>query len=151
MAKEEKSLDNEVNLVPFISLLSVLICSLLLSAVWIQIGAMEVKQSVGGSAKEDNEKTPMVFARFVRNGGVEMRLKDVGRVSRKLRVVTIPGQEGEMDVPAVEAHIQLLREKIPELKTALIQPKSDSLYEHIIRLMDRFRAEGVADLGISPL
>src|SRR5690349_16878240 len=42
-----RSLDAEINLVPFIDLLSVCICFLLMTAVWVQIGALQVKQSHG--------------------------------------------------------------------------------------------------------
>ena len=48
-----KSLDFEINLTPFIDLFSVLICFLLLTAVWIQIGSMDVKQAVGGQTADD--------------------------------------------------------------------------------------------------
>ncbi|MCB0420446.1 MAG: biopolymer transporter ExbD [Bdellovibrionales bacterium] len=151
MAHKEKSLDNEVNLVPFISLLSVLICSLLLSAVWIQIGAMEVKQSVGGQAQTDSKKNPVVFARFLKDGDVEFRLKDAGKISRKLKIVKLDGIDGKLNIEATASHIGELVKQVPGLNMALIQPNSDSLYENIIKLMDQFRENGVADLGISPL
>ena len=56
MARNKKSLDSELNLIAFISLLSVLICSLLLTAIWIQIGSMDVKQAVGGRQRERIKK-----------------------------------------------------------------------------------------------
>src|SRR3954471_3297355 len=45
-----RGLDAEINLVPFIDLLSMCICFLLMTAVWIQLGALEVKQSQGTEA-----------------------------------------------------------------------------------------------------
>ncbi len=45
-----KSLDAEINLVPFIDLLSMCICFLLMTAVWMQVGAVQVKQSHGTDA-----------------------------------------------------------------------------------------------------
>ena len=48
--KGRKSLDAEVNLVPFIDLLSMCICFLLMTAVWVEMGAVNVKQTVGTAA-----------------------------------------------------------------------------------------------------
>ena len=45
--KGKKSLDSELNLVPFIDLLSCLISFLLITAVWTQISAIRVAQSGG--------------------------------------------------------------------------------------------------------
>jgi len=62
MSYGKKSLDNEINLIAFISLLSVLICSLLLTAVWIQIGSLNIKQAVGGQARAGQKNPPAVWA-----------------------------------------------------------------------------------------
>jgi len=45
----KRSLDAELNLVPFIDLLSMCICFLLMTAVWVQTGGIDVKQSHGTS------------------------------------------------------------------------------------------------------
>ena len=51
---KKKSLDSELNLVPFIDLLSCLISFLLITAVWTQISSLKVAQS-GGVAQEQSE------------------------------------------------------------------------------------------------
>jgi len=50
--KKEKP-STEIDLVAFISLLSVCICFLLLTTIWVQIGSMNVKQAIGGQAATD--------------------------------------------------------------------------------------------------
>ena len=151
MSKKEKSLDSEVNLVAFISLLSVLICSLLLSAVWIQIGSMDVKQSVGGQANESNKKTPMLLTRFRAGGVMEIQLKDAPGARKNLRRVRIEPLNGEPDFEKLDSHVKAVKAAVPGLTTVLIQPNSKTLYENIIKAMDRFKTYGVIDLGISPL
>ncbi len=37
-----RSLDGEINLVPFIDLLSMCICFLLMTAIWIELGSIEL-------------------------------------------------------------------------------------------------------------
>lgn len=52
MRKHKKHLDFEINLIPCIDLLSVCICFLLLTAVWLNIGSMNVKQAIGQTTAE---------------------------------------------------------------------------------------------------
>ncbi|CAN0275939.1 unnamed protein product, partial [Chrysoparadoxa australica] len=42
---QKKELDAQLYLTPFIDLLSTCVCFLLITAVWIEIGTVEVKQS----------------------------------------------------------------------------------------------------------
>ena len=51
----KKALDAQINLVPFIDLMAVTICFLIMTAVWTQIGRLQVSQS-GGPASEEQEK-----------------------------------------------------------------------------------------------
>ena len=62
----KKSLNVELNLVPFIDLLTCLICFLLMAAVWIQIGKISVSQSGQGApteqTPEERERLNLVVA-----------------------------------------------------------------------------------------
>lgn len=152
MAKAKKELDTEVNLVSFISLLSVLICSLLLTAIWIQIGTLDVKQAVGGQAQQkQKKKDPILWAQFQKNGAISFRLQDAPRVKRKLRRHTVAGLEGKWNKDEVIKHIEVIQAQIPQLKTVLIQPRTKTLYEDVITLMDAFKEKGLTELGVSPL
>ncbi|MCY4644767.1 MAG: biopolymer transporter ExbD [Bacteriovoracales bacterium] len=151
MAKK-KELDTELNLISFISLLSVLICALLLTAVWVQIGSMNVKQAVGGQAASgSSKKTPSAWAQLAPDGSVQFILKDIPRKAKALDNRRIKGIEGEIDMDSIEAYIEALKSAVPGLKTILIQPKAETIYDKIIRLMDGFKKGGFVDLGIVPL
>lgn len=62
----KKSLNVELNLVPFIDLLTCLICFLLMAAVWVQIGKISVTQSGQGApteqTPEERERLNLVLA-----------------------------------------------------------------------------------------
>ena len=47
----KKELNADLNLTPFIDLLSTCVCFLLITAVWIEIGSVEIKQSHGTEGK----------------------------------------------------------------------------------------------------
>lgn len=152
MSRNKRELDSELNLISFVSLLSVLICSLLLTAIWVHIGSMDVKQAVGGQTQSADKKTPpSVWANLRPDGSIRFYLEDFPRTARKLQNRRIKGVEGKINENAVEEYIASLRNLVPDLRTALIQPKSEVLYEDIMNLLDNFKEQGLVDLGVVPL
>lgn len=143
MRHNRKHLDFEINLIPCIDLLSVCICFLLLTAVWLQVDSMNVKQAIGGQAS-DAAKKPAVWVTMAESGQLLMNVKDSTAVPARLSTQKI----GLADLPATLAKLRSLE---PSLATALIQPRRDSEYEEIIALMDEFKKAGVNDLGVVPL
>ena len=152
MTKRKKDLDSELNLIAFISLLSVLICSLLLTAIWVQIGTMNVKQSIGGqAASESTKKELTLWAKLSQNGTVSINLQDVPRKARKLQRRSFSGVDGKVNAEALKDYLKQLKTIVPEARMALLQPNSDAVYEEIIALMDVLKKQGFLDLGVTPL
>ncbi len=151
MNHKKKHLDFELNLIPFIDLLSTCICFLLITAVWMQIGSMNVKQAVGGQSAAETEKKPIAWVFMDMDGSVTVDVRDSALVPANMRKAKIAGQQGKPDVDAVNKMAAQLRVAEPGLRTALIQPKSQTNYEDIIDLMDSFKKAGLGDLGVVPL
>jgi biopolymer transport protein TolR len=149
--QHKKHLDFELNLVPFIDLLSVCICFLLITAVWLNVGSMNVKQAVGGQSAAETDKKPLLSVTLDANGTIILSVKDSNRVPANLRNVKVAAQAGKLDVDSVGRILDQIRKSEPGLRTALIQPKAQTIYEDIVGLMDQFRKSGVVDLGIMPL
>src|SRR5204862_4931704 len=80
-----KSLDAEVNLVPFIDLLSMCICFLLMTAVWVQIGTMQVKQSHGTEAAASDSKSYELEVKFLKPTELVLQLKRSGKVTNEIK------------------------------------------------------------------
>lgn len=150
MRKRHKHLEFEINLIPAIDLLSVCICFLLLTAVWLHVGALNVKQAVGGQPASETARKPTVWAQINAHGDVQLDVKDA-RVSAKLAKAKIAGKEGKPDLEAVRNIAGELKAAEPGLTTVLIQPQAATVYEDIIDLMDSFKKQGLIDLGVSPL
>src|SRR5215472_6827215 len=53
---KKKSLDTAINLVPFIDLMAVTISFLIMTAVWTQIGRLQVSQAGGNSDPNDQQQ-----------------------------------------------------------------------------------------------
>jgi biopolymer transport protein ExbD len=151
MRKQSKHLDFELNLVPFIDLLSVCICFLLLTAVWLNVGTMNVKQAVGGQPAAETEKKAILWVFMGEKGELTLEAKDASRLPASLRKLTIAAVDGQINTEQFDNIMAQMKQSEPDLRTALIQPKAQTSYETIINLMDRFKKAGLNDLGVVPL
>ncbi len=149
---KNKELDSELNLIAFISLLSVLICSLLLTAIWIQIGTINVKQAIGSSSDGPADSQPSVWAKMQKNGDVLFQVEQAPKkLAHKLKTFLVPGENGQINPAAVLGHLEILKEALPEVEMALVKPNSETPYEDIIELMDQLKKIGLMNLGVAPL
>ena len=151
MRQKKKHLDFELNLVPFIDLLSTCICFLLITAVWLNVGSLNVKQAVGGQSVAESSKNPLVWLTFGEKGDLLLEVKEAANVPANLKKLKVDGIDGHLGLEQLSAVLQQVKAVEPTLRTALIQPKSQTSYEDIVDVMDQFKKSGLADLGISPL
>lgn len=140
----------ELNLVPFIDILSTCICFLLMTAIWINIGVINVTQAIGSEPPANGKNPPSVIAEIQNDGNVQLSLKDVPGKSKPV-IYDVKSTMGRIDWERVEAYVATLQANIPELKTALVMPSSRTKYEDVIRAMDMFKQAKLTDVGISPL
>ncbi len=151
MQRHKKHLDFEINLIPCIDLLSVCICFLLLTAVWLNIGSMNVKQAVGGQPAAETEKKPVLWVFLGEGGQMQLDLQQTSAVPAGMRKILIPGLDGKNNLGELNKIVENFKSLEPSLRTALIQPKAQSAYEDIIGLMDEFKRLNLVDLGVAPL
>ncbi|MCB0366180.1 MAG: biopolymer transporter ExbD [Bdellovibrionaceae bacterium] len=151
-SRRDKNLDSEIDLVAFISLLSVCICFLLLTVVWVQVGSLQVKQAVGGQAAEDTKKEPALWTLIKPDGNLELRLENApSKVARKFGSQVIKNQDGKPNLESLKESASLLKSELPEINMALVRPESKSAYGDVIQLMDALKGVGYNNLGVAPL
>ncbi len=151
MHKKNKHLDFEINLIPCIDLLSVCICFLLLTAVWLNVGSMNVKQAVGGQPAAETEKKPLLWVFMGKDGQLTLDVQQSSMIPAGMRKMSLAGSEGKANLAELNKVVEKMKSQDPSLKTALIQPQAGSAYEEIIALMDEFKKLNVIDLGVAPL
>lgn len=149
--KNKKDLNFELNLLPVFDILSVCICFLLMTVVWVQVGSMNASQSMGGQAKTKALNPPAVWAYLNPDGKIVLNFKDVRKLGTLAKNISLPGVNGQVNWPAVESVIANMQSQAPEVKTALIMPSEKIAYSDIIQLMDQMKKSGIRDVGISPL
>jgi biopolymer transport protein TolR len=137
-----KSVDAELNLIPFIDLLSVLISFLLITAVWTQIARINVENKVGTGAGQ-GQKPPddVMIAVTINEGGF---LVSVGTLARTAdgqvvpdeRKIEVPKRESKLDFEELGKRLRELRGQYPAKGDILVRSQDKIPYKDLIATMD---------------
>lgn len=149
--KGRRSLNFELNLVPFIDVLSTCICFLLLTTVFLNLGAFHVNQAIGDAKSKEQKQTGSVTVSLGSRGDVRFEIKDVPAYSGKRGVVMIAGDRGQIDFNRTERFLESFRGEAKTVKTALLLPNPTSRYDDIIQLMSQLKKNSLDQIGIAPL
>lgn len=147
----KKQLNFELNLVPFIDVLSVCICFLLVTAVFINLGSIPVSQAVGSEADKSQQKTGSVTVSLGSGGDVRFEAKDVKGISGDMSLVTIKGVSGKINYDRAEQWVKAFASRFTSVKTVLMMPNPTSKYDDLIQLMAMFKKNSMDQIGIAPL
>lgn len=153
-----RSLDAEINLVPFIDLLSVCICFLLMTAVWVQLSTVQVKQSHGTEAGAPTG----AYELDVRFGGpttVELQLKKNGKAFKK---AAFKADEFKQLMASVDGQLQTWvtaitpaavpgQPSVSPVSAAMLSPKAGVSYGDLVTVMDVLRKHQIVNLGVVPI
>lgn len=138
----------EINLLPVISLLAVLISFLLLSAVWVNIGSLDLLQGLGTETEDQKENPPSLWAKFENDGTLTLLVKDLPEAQDDQREMRVGGESMWVDL---EETLTSFKAHFPDVKTALVLPQAESNYANVIKTMDILKRSGLEHLGIAPL
>jgi biopolymer transport protein TolR len=146
--RRKKNMNFELNLIPFIDVLSTCICFLLVTAVFINLGAFHTSQAVG-SAKSQEKPKGSVTVSLGGKGDIRFEVKDVKGL--KSSPVTISGVQGKINYARTEEWIKSFTSRYTNVKTVLLMPNPHSKYDDLIQLMAQFKASQMDQIGIAPL
>lgn len=124
----------DLNIVPFIDLMSVLITFLLISAVWTQVSMIQLGASF--ASPRDNDQTDfkpppledLVFRLDVVEKGYILK---IGTETKP-----IPKQNNEYNSVALITELAKIKKKYPEKGSIKIAISDEIMYEHVITVMD---------------
>lgn len=138
----------ELNLVPFIDLMSVMITFLLITAVWSQISMIQIGSSIYGKKTEDTSPTPP-------SPGTEIVLRvDVRADGYKLvygtkEYLIARKADRTYDSDELLAQLQVVKEKYPDKKDAVITVEDKLTYDHLIVGMDQILEAGFPQISVA--
>lgn len=150
----KKSLDAELNLVPFIDLLSMCICFLLMTAVWIQVGSVQVKQSHGTDAAATPNKSFEIEVKMTKRDNAEVILKTTaGKVQKK--VVVSGANEEEFHTKFIQNVTDLVNslggaEPFKMVSSSMVHTHPEVPYGEMVAVLDGLRKNQITNIGVVP-
>ncbi|NDD92248.1 biopolymer transporter ExbD [bacterium] len=146
-----KSLDAELNLVSFIDLLSMCICFLLMTAVWIEVGSLQVKQSHGTEGPAAVSQSHEIDLAVSSSTTLELTIKKGGKVVQKQQLKAASVEELSTQLNgALVSFVSSPAGKAAPVSAAMITSTASVSYGELIRIMDALRRNQIVNLGVVP-
>lgn len=145
----KKELNAELNLTPFIDLLSTCVCFLLITAVWIEIGTVEIKQSHGTEAAASKKETYDLDVVYKNPTQIRLNLKKNGRRLKGYKVESDSAENLQAVLDqTIKEKILTFRKKAIEIATATIAPRSTVQYGQLVETLDTLRSNEIINIGV---
>ena len=141
----KKPLDAQLNLVPFIDLLSCCISFLIITAVWTQLARMDVSQKGQGAAGAESEKPPeptVTLTLFIDKDGYTFA-KSTGENT------PIPKKGDDYDNTRLADVLKDAKTQYPDKNDIQVKSDDDVIYDKIIHAMDVVLSAKFHDIGLS--
>lgn len=137
----------ELNLVPVIDLMSVLITFLLITAVWSQVSMIQIGSSLYGK-KSDTQPSPTPPP----NADVVLKVdvKEVGYVlTVGKQVISLPMVNEQFDDAGLVAQLQRVKQLYPEKVDGIVTVADVIPYEQLIKAMDNMLTAGFTAISVA--
>jgi len=146
---QKKDLNADLNLTPFIDLLSTIVCFLLVTAVWIEIGSVEIKQSHGTEAAASKKISYDLDVVYTSAQNIKLNLKKNGK---RVKAFDVKGAD-EVALQAnlnetIKNQILNFKNKALEIATATITPRSSVNYGNLMLTLDTLRKNEIINIGV---
>lgn len=137
----------ELNLVPFIDLMSVLITFLLITAVWTQVSMIQIGSSLYGKKSDTQPNpTPPPHADVV----LKVDVKEMGYVlTVGKQVISLPMVNDQFDEAGLVAQLQRVKQLYPEKVDAVVSVADVIPYEQLIKAMDNCLTAGFSAISVA--
>jgi biopolymer transport protein TolR len=134
----------DVNLIPFIDLMSVCIIFLLITAVWTQVSMIQIGSSIYGQASGE--------ATLAKSDSVMFTLE----VNQNGYVTAIAGKriffqkvKGDYDDVRLLTYLKQLKKTYPRKNDVIIQVENRLKFDHLIRGMDLLLLGGFPEIAVA--
>lgn len=144
--QNKKNLNAELNLLPVFDILSVCICFLLMTVVWVEVRQMETKQAIGSQPLSETAKESSIWLTIDERNNLQMVLKPAQGAETK---TIVSGIGGKIDFEKAKAILASAASK--NVHQTHILPAKTTKYDQVIRLMDIAKQVGIQNIGLSPI
>jgi biopolymer transport protein ExbD len=145
-----RSLEFELNLTSFIDLLSTCTCFLLVTAVWIQVGSVEIKQSHGTEAAAEKKESVDLDIVYKDSNNLTLNLKKNGKQFQAINVAAENHEAmiAKLNNVIVNEVLTSKDKKKVEIGVATVTPRSTVNYGQLVTTLDVFRKNKIVNIGV---
>lgn len=149
MGGGKKNANFELNLVPYIDLMSTLICFLLMTAVWQELDAMSTNAPPKMTSETSNrpQPAPPPDPKKVMLT-VSLEANQVSLYEDEKSQVIQNASDGP-DIERVILALKGWKAKFPERKDVLLATDNKAKYKYLVQMMDTLIAQEFPDVGIN--
>lgn len=145
-SKGKRTSDVDLNIVPFIDLMSVLITFLLITAVWNQVSMLQAGSSIYGKKTNDDNTPPPPLADIP----LRLDVKPAGfRLIIGRETFQYPRSGQTYVTEGLAAKLAEIKKTYPEKVDAVITTDDDVNYEYMILGMDTLNKSGFPSVSVS--
>lgn len=137
----KKPLDAMINLVPFIDLMAVTIVFLIMTAVWTQLGRLQVSQS-GTSPEPPESHTSQPITLLI----TEKELKLTVGGSQLDPFPIVRDDHGRIDTSKLVPKLKELKQAQPDQASITLSTEDSVKYQDLVRVIDTVVSDGVDPL-----
>lgn len=136
----------DVNIVPFIDLMSVLVIFLLITAVWSQVSIIQLGSSIYGKKSQDVAAEPPKIAEIT----FRIDVKPHGhKVVIGRQEIQVPKKGADYDLERLEKELRTIKSLYPEKEDAVVTMDDELEYVHLVDSMDAILTAGFPQVSVS--
>jgi biopolymer transport protein ExbD len=143
----KKPLDTAINLVPFIDLMAVTISFLIMTAVWTQVGRLQVSQAGGPSMEQQEEEKTKTLALTLLITPTELRLTADQQAFEPMPITK--DDKGRIDLTKLRLKLKEVRDQVPDQAAITLQTEDKVRYEDLVRIIDECIGSGLPQVSVS--
>ncbi|PIU00029.1 MAG: tolR protein [Bdellovibrionales bacterium CG10_big_fil_rev_8_21_14_0_10_45_34] len=145
-SNDKNDINVDLNLVPFIDLMSVCIIFLLITAVWTQVSMIQLGTSIYGKQNDTGQVDPpprpdLLLTLRMDASGYSLRVGN--------QIVGFPLKEGLFDHESLVVYLKQVKEKYPEKSDSILSVADNLTYEDMIRGMDTLLKAGFPEVSVA--
>ena len=145
----KKALDATINLVPFIDLMAVTISFLIMTAVWTQIGRLQVASSGNGAdptdQKQDDKTIPLTLLL------TEHEIKLTAGPTTLEPIPITRDEKGQVVLVKLKENLKKITDEIKEENAITLQTEDGVRYDDLVRVIDEVVGDGLPNVSVSPV
>jgi biopolymer transport protein TolR len=144
----KKPLDAEINLVPFIDLLSCCISFLLITAVWTQIAGLQVASSGGPPEPQPKQEQTVDLKLLLTEKGYQLSMPGAA-----VDIPKVAGPDGQpaFDRRSLSDKLKTLKTSLPDQSAITVQPEDQVAYDDLVATVDTCLGEQLRNVTVAPL